>query len=97
MISYYHSGFITFRKRNVGILFTGQSAEHIMNNYLNDPKSHPLKHIRIQQLAKSVSEWKKNGERRYEGLVTDNKNGIRYKIVTEIYATFAMIITCFKY
>jgi len=95
--TYFHSGFITFRKRSIGITFSGQSAEHIMNNYINEPSTHPIKHIRIQQLAKLVSIWEKKGLKRYVGSVTDIKNGLRFRIVTEIYPTFALIITCFKY
>jgi len=95
--TYYHSGCITFRKRSIGIVFSGQSAEHIMKNFLTDPKSHPITHIRIQQLAKQIKDWDKSGDKRYFGTITDNKNGVRYRIVTEIYPTFAVIITCFKY
>ncbi|MEI6184031.1 MAG: hypothetical protein WCP65_00780 [Bacteroidota bacterium] len=95
--AYFHSGYITFRKRNIGILYSGQTAEHIMDNYILEPISHPLKHIRIQQLAKNIDSWEKKGNNRYAGIVTDNKNGIKHRIIVEVYTTFAMIITCFKY
>lgn len=97
MIQYYNSGFITFRNRKIGIVFSGQSAEHIMDNFLQTPKLHPLKHQRIQQLAKSVTEWKKVADKRYAGIIIDNQTGTRFRIITEIYTKFAIIITCYKY
>ena len=97
MIQYYNSGFITFRNRKIGIVFSGESAEHIMDNYINENQLHPLKHQRIQQLAKVVSDWKKESVKRYSAIVTDDKTGIRFKIITEVYTKFAIIITCFKY
>jgi len=97
MIQYYDSGFITLRNRKIGILFTGQSAEHVMDNYINQHAGHPLKHTRIQQLAKVVAAWKKDGNKRFVGNVTDNKTGYRFKIITEVYTKFAIIITCYKY
>ena len=97
MVQYFDSGFITFRNRKIGIVFSGESAEHIMNNHIQTPGFHPLKHIRIQQLAKVVEVWKKSGKKQYEGLVLDHKIGIRFKIITEIYTNFAIIITCYKF
>jgi hypothetical protein len=97
MIEYYNSGFITLRNRKIGLLFSGESAEHIMDNFLTNPGSHPLKHLRIQQLAKHVKEWRKKGAKRFEGLVTDTRTGIRFLVVTEVYSKFAIIITCYKY
>ena len=97
MIQYYNSGFINFRNRKIGIVFNGQSAEHIMDNYISENKLHPLKHQRIQQLAKEVTDWTKESVKRYSGIVIDDKTGIRFKIITEVYTKFAIIITCYKY
>ena len=89
--------FITFRNRKIGICFSGETAEHIMNNYLNERETHPLKHIKIQQLAKNVIDWKKRSGNRYSGIVTDNLTGSRFLIITDIYTKFAVIVTCYKY
>jgi hypothetical protein len=97
MVQYYNSGFITFRDRKIGIVFSGESAEHIMDNYLHSRDSHPIRHIRIQQLAKRVEVWKKESTNRYLGVVTDNQMGKRYAIITEIHPKFAIIITCYKF
>jgi hypothetical protein len=96
MVQYYNSGFITFRSRKVGLTFSGQSAQHIMENYVNDRRSHPAAHMRLQQLAKNVKEWKKRGANRYAGEVIDLKTGIRLLIIVDIYTKFAILITGYK-
>jgi hypothetical protein len=97
MIQYYDSGFINFRNRKIGIVFNGQSDEHIMDNYISQRSTHPFKHQRIQQLAKLVTQWTKESAKRYTGGITDDKTGEKVKIVVEIYTKFAIIITCYKY
>ncbi|MCZ2222166.1 MAG: hypothetical protein LC122_00840 [Chitinophagales bacterium] len=97
MIQYYNSGFITFRNRKIGICFSGETAEHIMNNYINERSTHPLRHIRIQQLAKTINQWSKESTKRYSGVVNDNVTGVRLKIIIEIYTKSALIITCYMY
>ena len=96
MVQYFNSGFVTFRQRKIGIVFSGQSAEHIMENHLQTPILHPLKHQRIQQLAKAVTEWKKEGDKTYTGSAYDKKTDCTYRVVIEIYTKFAIIITCYK-
>lgn len=96
MIQYYNSGFITFRQRKIGIVFSGETAEHIMDNHIESPKIHPLKHLRIQQLAKRVKEWKKEGTKRYSGIVEDHSTKDRYLLVVDIYTNFVIIITAYK-
>jgi hypothetical protein len=78
MIQFYNSGYITFRKRKIGIVWSGQTAEHVMANYTQTPLTHPLKHIRIQQLAKNVKQWKKEGNKRYTGVVEDHVSKTRF-------------------
>lgn len=96
MIQYYNSGFITFRNRKIGICFSGETAEHIMNNYINERSTHPIRHVRIQQLAKQVKVWKKESAKRYTGTITDLKMNIDFRIIIEIYTKFALIITAYK-
>ncbi len=97
MIKYFNSSFITHRERKYGIIFSGESAEHILNNFIEEPAIHPLKHIRIQQLAKVVEDWKQESGKRYSGIVTDNNSKTRFKIIVEINTNFATIISCYKY
>jgi len=97
MVQYYNSGFINFRNRKVGIVCSGQSAEHITDNYINENKLHPLKHQRIQQLAKEVKDWTQESVKRYSGIARDDKIGIRFKIIIEVYTKIAILITCYKY
>ena len=96
MTQYFNSGFITFRKRKIGIVFSGETAEHIMNNYMQMPQTHPLKHIRIQQVAKRVKEWEKESNKRYSGTIIDNTTQTKFRIIAEIYTKFALIITAYK-
>jgi hypothetical protein len=96
MIQYYGSGYITHRNRKTGIVFSGQTAEHIMDNFLTEKGTHPFRHVRIQQLAKQVKEWKKVGDKTYSGTISDTKTQIRIKIIAEIYPKFALIVTAFK-
>jgi len=96
MVQYYNSGYITFRERKIGITWSGETAQHVMEEHLKDTKTHPLKHLRIQQLAAQVKEWKKTGAKRYTGDVTDNKTGLRFLIAIDIYTKFALIVTAYK-
>ncbi len=95
MIQYYNSGYITLRQRKIGIVWSGETAEHVMDEYLKSPKSHPLRHLRIQQLARQVKEWEKAGDKRYTGLVTDRQSGQRFLIIADIYTKFAILITAY--
>ena len=94
---YFNSGFINFRDRKIGIVFSGDTAEHIMDNHIKTPTVHPVKHIRIQQLAKMVKEWDKKGLNIYEGKVNDAKSGYNLLIIASIHPTFAIIKTAYKY
>ncbi len=96
MVQYYNSGYITFRLRKIGIVWSGESAQHIMDNHLQNPKTHPLKHLRIQQLAAKVKYWDKTGAKRYTGQIVDNETGLRMLIAIDIYTKFAIIITAYK-
>ena len=57
----YQCWFYQFQRQKIGIVFSGETAEHIMDNHIKTPTVHPVKHIRIQQLAKMVKEWDKKG------------------------------------
>jgi hypothetical protein len=96
MIKYYNSGYITFRQRKIGILWSGESAQHVMEEHLKDPTTHPLKHLRIQQLAKKIKQWEKAGDKRYTGVVTDNETGTRFLVIADIHAKFAILVTAYK-
>ncbi len=96
MVQYYNSGYITFRARKIGITWSGETAQHVMENNLLTPKLHPLKHLRIQQLAAMVKKWDKTGAKRYTGEVNDNKTGLTFLIAIDIYTKFAIIITAYK-
>jgi hypothetical protein len=96
MIQFFNSGYINFRKRKIGTLWSGQTAEHLMLEHLANLKTHPFLHMKAQQLAKSVKIWVKKGEKRYEGEVIDQKTGFPCKVIVDIYPSFAILITCFK-
>jgi len=96
MVQYYNSGYINFRDRKIGIVFSGESSQHIMEEHLKDAKTHPLKHLRIQQLAKLVKVWDKAGDKRYTGTVKDNKTGLTFFIAADIYPKFAILVTAYK-
>ena len=64
---------------------------------METPQIHPIKHMKVQQLAKSVLAWEKKGENRYLGVITDQKTGVGYKIVTDIYPKFALLVTAYKF
>lgn len=94
----YKSGNITHRKRKVPIVWNGEHAQHVAEEHIKDKDSHPLLHVRIQQLAKSVKEWKQSakGSKRYEAIIIDRKMKQKFLIVVEIWPKFAYIITCYK-
>ena len=96
MIQYYNSGYINFRERKIGIVFSGETAQQIMEEHLKDNKTHPVKHMRIQQLAKQVKEWYKAGDKRYTGTVKDNQSGLTFVIIADIYTKFAILVTAYK-
>jgi hypothetical protein len=94
----YKSGNITHRNRVIPIVWNGEHAQHIAEEHIKDKGSHPLLHIRIQQLAKKVKEWKqaKVGSKRYEGNIFDNKTNQKFLIIVEIWGKFVYIITRYK-
>jgi hypothetical protein len=96
MVQYYNSGYITFRARKIGITFSGEKAQHIAEEHFKSPKTHPLLHIRIQQLAAQVKNWNKQGANRYTGTAIDNISGSVIFIAADIYPKFAIIVTAFK-
>jgi len=91
--TYIHSGYITYRNRKITIEWSGQNAEHVMNEWQDMPSLHPFTHVRIQQLTAKVKEWKKQGKNRHVGTVTDRKTGITVTIIADIYNNFALPIT----
>lgn len=94
----YKSGNILHRKRAIPIVWDGEHAQHIAEEHIKDRGSHPLLHVRIQQLAKQVKEWEqvKKGSKRYQGYAVDKQNDKRFLVVIEIWSKFAYIITCYR-
>lgn len=91
----YKSGYINHRKRKIPIVWDGEHAQHIAENYVQQKSVHPFLHVEIQKLAKRVERWKKTkASRRHEGYV--KKNDIIFLVVVEISNTFATIITCYR-
>lgn len=95
-MEFYNSGNITHRSRKKGIIWTGQNAEHVMQEHLTLPKLHPFTHVRIQQLAKSVAHWEKKKGARHVGIITDLTTGQSITIVADVYGNFALLITAIK-
>lgn len=93
----FKSGYITHRKRKIPIIWDGEHAQHIAEEHIKDKGSHPLLHVKIQQLAKSIKEWNKakKTKNRYESLVIDKKTNLRFLVIIEISNKFAHIITCY--
>ena len=97
VIEYFNSGYINFRSRKLGVIWSGETAQHLMDEHLANKTTHPFLHMKVQQLAKSVKEWRKQGDKRYSGEVTDQKTLLGYKIVVDIYPSFAILITAYKF
>lgn len=97
-MSEHKSGYISHRSRNIPIIWDGEHAQHIAEEHIKDKSSHPLLHVRIQQLAKSVKEWNKakKTKNRYESLVIDKKTNLRFLVIIEISNKFTYIITCYR-
>jgi hypothetical protein len=93
----YRSGYINHRNRKIPLIWDGQHAQHIAEEHIKDSTTHPLLHVRIQQLAKKVKEWENPNRKskRYKGFVTDNETNQRYLVVVEILRNFAFVITCY--
>lgn len=94
----FKSGNITHRKRKIPIVWDGEHAQHIAEEHIKDKGSHPMLHIRIQQLTKQVKAWTrvKKGSKRHEAIILDTKANKKYLIVVEIWSKFAYIITCYR-
>lgn len=58
-MSQFRSGNITHRKRKIPIVWNGEQAQHITEEHMKNKGSHPLLHVRIQQLAKKAKKWNK--------------------------------------
>jgi hypothetical protein len=95
MIEYFNSGYINFRNRKLGVVWSGETAQHLMDEHLSNKTTHPFLHTKVQQLAKSVKEWRKQGDKRYSGEVTDQKTLLVY--VVDIYPSFVILITGYKF
>lgn len=80
-IEFFNSGYITHRNRRIGIVWSGEKAEHLMKEMKENPGTHPFAHCKIQQLAKKVKEWEKKGESRHVGEVTDNSTNHLFRII----------------
>lgn len=97
-MSTYKSGYILHRNRKIPVIWDGEHAQHIAEEHIKDRGSHPLLHVKIQQLAKQVEKWNKvkPNSKRYEALVIENSTGNRFLVVIEIWSKFAYIITCYR-
>lgn len=97
-MSQFKSGYILHRKRKIPVVWNGEHAQHIAEEHIKNKGSHPLLHVRIQQLAKRVKEWKPvvKGSRRHTSKVTDKESNSVFLIVVEIWPKFVFIITCYK-
>lgn len=90
------NGYITLRNRKLPIVWVGQFAQHIASNHQQDPKGHPLLHVRIQQLAKAAKEWQKKGAKRYISIVADGPGGDVFAVVIDVHSKFVSIVTAYK-
>jgi hypothetical protein len=97
-MSTYNSGYITHRKRKIPIVWDGLHAQHIAEEHINNRSSHPLLHVRIQQLAKNVKEWEQTqkGSKRYCATLIDNETNKRFFVLVEIWTNFVYIITSYR-
>lgn len=97
-VIYFNSGYLSYRSRKIPIVWDGEHAQHIAEEHLKDRGSHPLLHVRIQQLAKQAKEWKQSqkGSKRHEAIVIDSKTNKKFLIIVEIWSKFAYIITCYR-
>lgn len=97
-MSEFKSGYILHRTRKIPIIWDGEHAQHVAEEHIEDKGSHPLLHVRIQQLAKSVKKWEqaKKGSKRYSSKVIDKESNKNFLVVIEIWSKFAYIITCYR-
>ncbi len=84
---------ITIRKRKVELKLTFEFADHIMYNYINNNKSHPLTFLEIQKAARPGIFYLKK-KRTYTGTV--NFKGNNFKIVVILDKQNAVLKTCYK-
>lgn len=97
MVTYYNSGYITHRGRKIGIIWSGETAQHLMEERLKSPRSHPLTNIGVQQIAAKISNWKNEKGKRYSGSYNDHKSGHRIRVIIDIYTKFSIIVSGFKF
>lgn len=97
MVTFYNSGYITHRARKIGIIWSGETAQHLMEERIKSPGSHPLTHTGVQQVAGKITEWKCEKGKRFSGSYNDHKTGNRIKVIIDVYTKFAIIITGFKF
>lgn len=97
-MSTYKSGFILHRNRKIPVIWGGEHAQHIAEEHIKDRGSHPLLHVKIQQLAKQVEKWNKAklNSKRFKGNVIDADSKKEFLVVVEIWSKFAYIITCYR-
>lgn len=97
-MSTFKSGYITHRDRKVPIIWNGEHAQHIAEEHIKDKGSHPLLHVKIQQLAKQVKSWEqsKKGSKRFGATVTDVETNKKFFVLVEIWSKFAYIITSYR-
>lgn len=90
------NGYVKLPEGKLPIVWTGQNAQHVAENNAHQKRTHPLLHLRIQQLAAVCREWKKGGKNRYTGTVINHPYEDKFLVVLEVDSTFASIITCYK-
>lgn len=88
------SGSITLRGRKIPIVWTGQFAEHVANNYIMEKSVHPLLHVEIQQLCQKAIFRKERGSV-YTASVLQKEN--TFTIVGEIHLKIFYPKTCYKF
>lgn len=89
------SGKITIRNRKLPIVWSGEIAQHITENYIKTPGSHPLLHMDIQKFASKIKKWVRASKgKTYKGYgIFDGINFVVYIVQKP---QFAQIKTCFK-
>ena len=87
------NGTVKLRNRRIPIFWTGEFAQHLAEKNVEEPTTHPYRHIQAQKLLQVCVECKKTGKS-YVGTV--KKDGLKIFVIFFIKSNFAIIKTCYR-
>ena len=87
------SGSITIRSRKLPLVWTGEKAQHVAENYMLNDGIHVYLHVQAQQFARKGHPFPQGGKRY---IAVSNAGGNNWIIVPLQYeGKFVLILSCF--